>query len=647
MAGAFGEKFRYRFENFMSKGGVSIFISLTVLFTVCLLVALGLRWLVVTLVPGLNEVPLPDHFWNTFLAMTDPGNMGVDEQPGVWLRATVIVAGFLGVVIFSMLIAFITTSLDSLLHEFRKGRSRVVEKGQTVILGWSDRVMDIIKQLTVANESESDACIVLLAEKDKEEMEDEISTFLPDLRTTRVICRNGHTSTIANLKRVNACEAKSAIVLASCPETAVDDDKRVSDAKVIKTVLALVACQEDGKNQIPIVAELYFQDSRDVLATMDDPQIVCMNAREMLGKIMVQTSRTSGLAVVYNEVLGYEGSEMYLTPQDWKGIRFYDALYHFPDGVLLGIERADGKLEIRPAADAVLNEGDKALIICEDNSTIDFKPAPLWKPADHPFQMRRLEKSVEHELLLGWHGIANTVVSEYADYLLEGSSINIVVHHPSDKIKGEVQTLAKECPTLKIRLIDRNPMDLEQLRSLKPFAFNNVFVLSQSEDPNPEKTDSETVVILMLLRKILRDAGLEKPKMKLITQILDSENQDLISQTNVDDFIISNKLASMILAQLSEAPAIKRIYDDLFSEEGSEVYLKPVELYFTELPVEVPFLDCIGQALKREEICFGYRLGALSTNPERNFGVKVNPDKQQKLKLQKGDSLVVLAEDEL
>ncbi len=642
-----GERLRYRFENFMSKGGASIFISLTVVFAACLLVAIGLRWLVVALVPGLGEVPLADHFWNTFLAMTDPGNMGVDEQPGVWLRAAVVVAGVLGVVIFSMLIAFITTSLDSLLHEFRKGRSRVVERGHTLILGWSERVMDIMRALVIANESERDACIVILAERDKEEMEDEISSLLTDLRTTRVICRHGHTSTLANLKRASAPAAKSAIVLATCPETATDDDRRVSDARAIKTVLALAACQEGGKNEIPIVAELFFQDSRDVLASMDDPQIVCLNAREMLGKIMVQTSRTSGLAVVYNEVLGFAGSEMYLTPQDWKGIRFYDALYHFPDGVLLGIERADGRLEIRPAPDAVFEEGDRALIICEDNSTIAFEPAPLWKPADHPFELKRMEKGVEHELLLGWHAIANTLVREYADYLLEGSSVHIVVHHPSERIRAEVQALARECPSLKIRLVDRNPLDLEHLRSLKPFAFNNVFVLSQSEDPSPEKTDSETVVILLLLRKILRDAGVEKPRMKLITQILDSENQDLISQTNVDDFIISNKLASLILAQLSEEPRIKRVYDDLFSEEGSEVYLKPVELYFTELPVEVPFVDCMGQALKREEICFGYRLGALSNNPERNFGVKVNPDKQQRIKLQAGDSLVVLAEDEL
>jgi hypothetical protein len=642
----FGERFRYKFENFMSKGGASIFISLTVIFAICLGLGILLRWLVVSLVPE-TEGPLTDHFWNAFLAMTDPGNIGVDDQPGILLRVSAIASGLMGVVIFSMLIAFITTALDSLLHEFRKGRSQVVEEGHSIILGWSERVVDILHELVIANESESDAAVVLLADRDKEEMQDFISTMIPDTKTTRMICRRGSTSTLANLKRVNMASAKSAIVLATCPETAADDERRVSDAHVIKTVLAVIASQAGGRNEIPIVAELYYADSREVLGTLGDARITCFNSREMLGKILVQTSRTSGLAVVYNELLSFDGCELYFYDGGWKDKPFYEAMFHFPDGVPLGIRRADGRLELRPARDASLGEGDEVLIVAEDNSTVDYRPQPVASPKAHPYRAERLEKTVEHELILGWHAIARTVVSEYADYLLEGSSINIVVHHPSERVKAEVAGLAKACEGLKIRLIDRNPLDMEDLRSLKPFAFHNVIVLSQSEDPSPEKTDSETMVILLLMRKIVRDAGIEKPRMKLITQILDSANQDLISQTHVDDFIISNKMATMILAQLSEEPRMKQVYDDLFQEEGSEVYLKPVDLYFAELPVEVPFVDILGQALMRDEICFGYRLGTRSFDPEHNFGVKLNPGKGDLVRLERGDSLVVLAEDDL
>ena len=52
---------------------------------------------------------------------------------------------------------------------------------------------------------------------------------------------------------------------------------------------------------------------------------------------------------------------------------------------------------------------------------------------------------------------------------------------------------------------------------------------------------------------------------------MDSENQPLIARSGVNDFIISNRLVSMILAQVSKERAVKRVYDDLFSEEGSEI----------------------------------------------------------------------------
>ena len=42
------------------------------------------------------------------------------------------------------------------------------------------------------------------------------------------------------------------------------------------------------------------------------PEMVSViDAEKILAKIMVQTSRTSGLSVVYSELLSFEGCEMY------------------------------------------------------------------------------------------------------------------------------------------------------------------------------------------------------------------------------------------------------------------------------------------------------------------------------------------------
>ena len=58
-------------------------------------------------------------------------------------------------------------ALEAQIDELRKGRSRVIEDGFTLILGWSSKVYSIIGELLIANENQKDPCIVILAERDK------------------------------------------------------------------------------------------------------------------------------------------------------------------------------------------------------------------------------------------------------------------------------------------------------------------------------------------------------------------------------------------------------------------------------------------------------------------------------------------------
>ena len=188
---------------------------------------------------------------------------------------------------------------------------------------------------------------------------------------------------------------------------------------------------------------------------------------------------------------------------------------------------------------------------------------------------------------------------------------------------------------------------LKNLNQIKPFEYNNIIILSQNTtDLNPDKIDSDTLIILILLRNIKQEGNIEV-KTNIITQVLNSENQEMITQTDVDDFIISNKLITMILAQLSENILIKELYDDLFSEDGSEIYVKSADLYFSEFPQTVRFGDLIGLAAKRDEICLGIRIESMSKDANSNFGIRLNLPKDEKVLISEDDFLVVLSEDEL
>lgn len=88
--------------------------------------------------------------WITFFQMTDPGNMTIDHKSTYPERAVAVLAGLIGALIFSTLIAFISSQVDTILWNFRKGKSEVIEKKITLVLGWNERIYDFLRELLIA-----------------------------------------------------------------------------------------------------------------------------------------------------------------------------------------------------------------------------------------------------------------------------------------------------------------------------------------------------------------------------------------------------------------------------------------------------------------------------------------------------------------
>ena len=287
------------------------------------------------------------------------------------------------------------------------------------------------------------------------------------------------------------------------------------------------------------------------------------------------------------------------------------------------------------------------LILAEDDSTIDFEPRPVAEPRDRRLAGGRTEVGIERELIIGWTDKVEIILREYADYVLDGSTIDIMLRAPNEQVRGEIERIDQELSGVSISLIEDDPLTTEGLLAVDPWKYDNIIILSQGNvDDDDERTDSETIIILLLLRQIFREHPEESASTKLITEVLDSENQPLVARTGVHDFIISNRFVSMLLAQISEDAGIKCVYDDLFSEEGSEIYLKPASLYFETFPIEVSYADMIAIAQQRQEVCLGVKIKTLEQDYDQNFGVKLIPEKTAVYTLAAEDTLVVLAEDE-
>lgn len=637
-------QFRYRFDNFMSRGGLSVFSALMALFFGAFVLMSLVRLSLGLLFPeGGEALPWTDQMWRVFLQISDAGAVAEDTG-GPWYRLVVgILTIFLGLVLFSSLVAFITSQFEARLSELKKGRSRVEEKDHTLILGYSDRVIEIIRELVIAKESEKSGVIVVLADREKDEMDDHFRACLGSTGRVKVVTRSGSTSSLRALETVSAPLARSVILLNPAPEDGDDEEKALGDALQLKTLMSVLSLC--GSLVPPLIAEFH-SEVQGRMASRLHPGIVTPSSRTILSRLIVQTSRISGLAHVYDRLVGFEGCEMYFYPltQVLKAPGTYrEVVFSFATSTVMGLKTRDGRVEINPPADRTVSPEEEVLVLAEDDSVIrglksPHLPAPVsWTPA--PPRSR----PPEQELVVGWNRKAPVIISEYADYLPPGSRLDLAVAAVEEELTAEIQALRTKYPQIALDIKEGNLLEEEFIASLDPGTYDNVIILTE-EKGSSETRDAQTITRLLLFRMNLGTGGSGTQKTQLITEVADSENTDIIQKAGAKDFLISNRFVSKIYAQISESPEIYGVYENLFGSEGCEIYLKPLELYCKG--GHYTFAQICDAALARGETALGLRFKAFEEDALHSYGILLNPSKTAAFDLRAEDWVITLAENE-
>lgn len=151
--------------------------------------------------------------------------------------------------------------------------------------------------------------------------------------------------------------------------------------------------------------------------------------------------------------------------------------------------------------------------------------------------------------------------------------------------------------------------------------------------------DARTMITLLHLRDLARLHGKNVP---ITSEILSIENRDLASVAEADDFIVSNTLVSLMVSQVAENRHLVKVFNELFTAGGHELYLKPATAYVRP-GVDVPYHTVVEAALRRGEVAIGLRRGAQAKDPAAAYGVVVNPAKHAPVRIAAGDKLIVLA----
>jgi len=132
-----------------------------------------------------TETSFGEALWSVWTFVADAGSHA--ETKGLVVRLTSLLITLGGMFIFALMVGLVTDGISEYVDDLKKGKSRVLERGHTLILGWSDKVPPLINELALANESEGRGMVVVLSRVDKEEME-EIVEDSCDLRA----CEHNH-----------------------------------------------------------------------------------------------------------------------------------------------------------------------------------------------------------------------------------------------------------------------------------------------------------------------------------------------------------------------------------------------------------------------------------------------------------------------
>ncbi|WEZ83156.1 hypothetical protein P6U16_20125 [Rhizobium sp. 32-5/1] len=622
---------RYEFDKSMAAGPIALIGWLAVV-SLVVIVAAGLFLALTQIAPeGGQPVNFIEGAWESLMRTMDAGTMGGDVGWG--FRGVSLFVTVAGIFVFSALIGVLSSGLEAKLDELRKGRSQVLETDHTIILNWSPSIFDVISELVIANTSRKRPRIVIMATKDKVEMEDEIAAKIDDLRNTKIICRSGDPTDLYDLNIVNPQASRSIIVLSPEGEDA--------DSQVIKSVLALVNAPNRRVKPYQIAAEIRDGNNADVARIVGGKELQLILADDLISRIVVHSSRQSGLSGVYSELLDFDGCEIYTIEQpDIVGKSFAAAVMAYENSTLIGVCDNQGVVHLNPPVGQIFKAGERAIIIAEDDAAIRAGNIDMRIEKDAILPVPHREPGPERTLILGWNRRGPMITFELSRYVAPGSLLTIAADTPDLEADIAALTIANGNMTVDYRIIDTSSR--AALNALDIPGYDHVLVLGYSDHMAPQPADTRTLVTLLQLRKIAETAG---HHISVVSEMTDVRNRELAAVTRADDFVVSNKLVSLMLAQASENEHMAAIFDELLDEDGSEIYMRPVSDYVA-IDQPINFYTICLAALKRGEVAIGYRRKrADDADPRSLGGVVVNPVKSEKLLYSEDDRLIVLARD--
>ncbi|MDR1710530.1 MAG: hypothetical protein LBR58_01500 [Propionibacteriaceae bacterium] len=610
MVATWKEKLQYRFDNAMAGGTV----SLIALLFLAALVVIVLAGAVLAIATGGDIFAA---IWDSLMHLIDQGTITGDEIDQGYLALMLIVT-VCGLLLMSLLIGVVNQGLSTKMEALRKGRSRVLESGHTVVLGFNEAAFTILSELCEANANHGGGVVVVLDEGDSGEVEDAIHARIPDTARTRVIVRSGRMDNFADLHMCSVESARSVVVNS-------DDDP-----STVKAILAVSQLLEAAHSDAYITAVIRDEASYRAAQVAGGARAQVLYLGGTLGRITAHACRQPGISAVFTEILAYGGDEIYVEDIPVTGRRMGELSTWFPKSVVMGLARGEQSL-LNPPPDTVVEPGDRVIVLAEDDGVSIPREPPaidesLFADGD------TVAPAAQSMLVLGCNPLLADVLIEEDKYLAPGSTVTVAA---AQDVLGTVDFAALRLENLAVDVRAADIWNPETLRALVAEPRQNVLVLTDSRDDDAT-ADAQVLLILLLLHDIAEQTG---ATFTVTSETRSVESQELASVMKVTDFVVSNRLTALLMTQMSQTRELAAILDNLLSKTGSEFYTKPAARY-VRLGVPMDFFTVAAAVARKGEVFVGHRRDAGAEPPK----VRLNPLKSDVETFTAADAFIVVAE---
>lgn len=605
--------------------------------------------------PNHEEATYP--MWHSLKAITNP--LDEDWQKNS-LRAVSLVMAAFGMFVFAILVGMVTESVQTAVENANGEKARVIASNHVVVCGWGSHVPQILKD--VASVSSNFKVAVLAPAENRMDMINQMRTTMTDEQHNKmkIFYRSGAPEIPQDLHRVAASQASKIILVNPKKGEPVDGDRLV-----LSHALAL-------RQNLPtftgdIVAELNtIRDEgifRSVLADSQARSVQAVNTNKLLFRFMAQAIGQPGLADIVAKLMGENSSTVFhivkatqAAPQ-LVGTPFADLRpTSIPGCLLCGFVGNDDKVHIKTgigygklndkvdASSRLLLLGTSKSMrgsgISVNSSALELSPSvsTLIHTPERPMSELLKKKKGEHYLVLGWRHGMRSMLRELDTIVGHGAKMTII----DEDVPSNLGLALKNIDvTLVNKRADRYETIESYISNKRSRTWDHVVVLGSAIDQHED--DSKTLATVIYVNDALARQGEMGKKTVVTVEFVNEGVADMIKdESNVGNAVLPQNLSAKLAAQTVRDSLLNSVWQELLSQEGREVYLRPVGAY-KDISGKHTSFALLSDALSRsnDDIAIGY-IGRFDSK------VTLNPQGDERFGTRgwhKDDILVVLSEE--